>query len=468
MSRHVRLFVFLLALGLAVPQSTGAGGRQYSLSEQAKVRDLRIVMNQTEVLSFGEIIGSYAVGDPEIADVLPIRGSEAYIQGKRLGTTNLTVMSPDGVRRAVFNIEVTMNVKGISSAIRRAEPGADVEISTANGRIILSGTVPNAPSAARILEIVSKFVDDGSNVVNAMTIADSQQVMLEVRFLEVNRSLGKDLGVNWTARGPNGVAKVGNLPYYSPGADGTGSVLDPLKVIGSSSFATVLAQFAIGSVDIDLAIRALEAKGVTRRLAEPNLVALSGQQATFLAGGEIPYAVDQGDDRSTTEFKQYGVQLTFTPTVLRDGVINLKLVPEFSQPDFISLTSDGAPGLITRRAETMVELRDGQTFVIAGLLDGLNRRNVDQVPGFGSIPVLGTLFRSTEFQKRETELIIVVTPRIVKPMAPGTKITTPLDTLKPSSEADLFLNGQLERRPASAEPASTGSGPTGHILDIGG
>jgi pilus assembly protein CpaC len=162
------------------------------------------------------------------------------------------------------------------------------------------------------------------------------------------------------------------------------------------------------------------------------------------------------------------VQLTFTPTVLRDGVINLKLVPEFSQPDFSAASIDGPPGLITRRAETMVELRDGQTFVIAGLLDGLNRRNVDQVPGFGSIPVLGTLFRSTEFQKRETELIIVVTPRIVTPMAPGTQITTPRDTLKPSSEADLFLNGQLERKPLAAEPASAGGGPSGHILDIGG
>lgn len=458
----------VLAFGIAVPQPTGAGGRQYSLAEQAKVRDLRIVMNQTEVLAFDELIGSYAVGDPSIADVLPIRGSEAYLQGKKLGTTNLTVMSADGVRRAVFNIEVTMNLKGISSAIRSVEPAADIEITTANGRIVLSGNVPNAPSAARILEIVSKFVDDPSNVVNAMTIADSQQVMLEVRFLEVNRSIGKDLGVSWAARGPNGVAKVGDVPHWVPGSDGAPGSFDPLKVIGSSSFATVLAQFAIGSVDIDLAIRALEAKGVTRRLAEPNLVALSGQQATFLAGGEIPYAVDQGDDRSTTEFKQYGVQLTFTPTVLREGVINLKLVPEFSQPDFSSVSNDGAPGLITRRAETMVELRDGQTFVIAGLLDGLNRRNVDQVPGFGSIPVLGTLFRSTEFQKRETELIIVVTPRIVRPLAPGTQITTPLDTLKPSSEADLFLNGQLERRPLAAEPASAGGGPSGHILDIGG
>jgi pilus assembly protein CpaC len=455
------LALVLFSLVMSGHQGACAANKVYRLTEAAKVRNISVVINTTDVLMFEEVIGSYAVGDPEIADVLPIRGKEAYLQGRKLGITNLTVMSPDGVRRAVFNIEVTMNTSAIMRTIKRVEPTASVSIATNNGRVILTGNVPNASAAARILEIVSQFVDTPGDVINAMTIADAQQVMLEVRFLEVNRSIGKEVGVDWLVRSPDVVAKSGNSGIL----DG---LLDSASVIGSSSFAAVLAQFTVGAVNVDVAIRALEAKGVTRRLAEPNLVALSGQQATFLAGGEIPYLVAQDNGTNTTEFKKYGVQLTFTPTVLRDDVINLKLVPEFSQPDPSSISEEGEPALLTRRAETMVELRDGQTFVIAGLLDGFNQRNVDQVPGIGGIPVLGALFRSADFRKRETELIIVVTPRIVKPLTPGARLNTPLDTMKSSTEAELFLKGELERKPARKTAPAPKHGTTGHILDIGG
>lgn len=454
------LSALLLAQFMAL--SAFASGKVYKLTEAAEVRNISIVMHHTDMLQFDEIVGSYAVGDPEVADVLPIRGKEAYLQGKRLGTTNLIVMSADGTRRAVFNIEVMLNVRGISKTIKRAVPDANIDISTSNGRIILAGNVPDASSAARVLEITSKFVDSPDEVVNAMTIADAQQVMLEVRFLEVTRAMGKELGAKWLARSSS-------LSGASGGSElGGGGVLNPVKILegSSSSFASVLAQFTAGYFNIDVAIQALEAKGVTRRLAEPNLVALSGQEATFLAGGEIPFSVSQGDN-ARTDFKRYGVQLTFTPTVLRNGVINLKLVPEFSQPDFsgdVNSGSSGPPALLTRRAETMVELRDGQTFIIAGLLDGLNQRNVDQIPGIGDVPVLGALFRSAAFKKRETELIIVVTPRIIKPLIPGSPIASPLDTMKSSSESDLFLKGQLETRPKRPPSAK----PVGHILDIGG
>lgn len=459
--RALAFAMAFLSAAAGFPALSEAGKKIYRLSESAQVRDMSVTVHNTYVLMFDETIGSYAVGDPEIADVLPIRGKEAYIQGKKIGITNLTVMSADGVRRAVFNVEVTLNTQAIAKTIRRVEPSADISITTSNGRVILSGNVPDASAAKRIMEIVSQFVDSPDEVINAMTIDDAQQVMLEVRFLEVNRSIGKELGVNWLARSPNVIAKSGNSGIIN-------GLLDPAKVIGSSSFAAVLAQFTVGSVDVDVAIKALEAKGVTRRLAEPNLVALSGQQAQFLAGGEIPYLVAQDNDTNTTEFKNYGVQLTFTPTVLRNNVINLKLVPEFSQPDETQLTSDGQPALLTRRAETTVELRDGQTFVIAGLLDGFNQRNADQVPGIGDVPVLGALFRSADFKKRETELIIVVTPRIVRPLVPGAPVTTPLDTLTSSSESELFLNGELEKKPPRKQRPQKKGGTTGHILDIGG
>lgn len=457
-------------LGLLSSQDAWAGNKVYDLSETAKVRNITLVMSTTSVLMFSEEIGSYAVGDPDTADVLPIRGREAYIQGKKLGSTNLTVMSADGVRRAVFNIEVTLNVSGISKTIRKAEPAANIEISTANGRVILSGDAPDVPSAERIVEIVGKFVDAPSEVINAITIDKPQQVMLEVRFLEVSRSIDKGIGVNLYGQNrPNFLSKSGDpglAGLYCARCDAAGP--SALGVLGSSAFATIISRFAIGGLDIDAIIRALEEKGVTRRLAEPNLVALSGHEATFLAGGEIPYQVDNGDGGNTTEFRKYGVQLTFTPTVLRDGIINLKLTPEFSQPDTGGAPITGEPPLLTRQAQTMVELRDGQTFVIAGLLDGFNSRGVDQVPGIGDIPVLGTLFRSSSFQKRETELIIVVTPRLVKPMVPGTPLATPLDTLRSSTEAELFLAGELERKPERKNPTSPSVGVIGHILDLGG
>jgi len=267
-------------------------------------------------------------------------------------------------------------------------------------------------------------------------------------------------------KAPN-LVTLDNIQERETDLEGGGTVVDLVKLIGASSFGTALANFAVGAVDVDVAIRALEAKGVTRRLAEPNLVALSGQQATFLAGGQIPYAVAQDNNTNTTEFKDYGVRLTFTPTVLRDSVINLKLVPEFSEPDYSQTGQNGEPVILTRRAETMVELREGQSFVIAGLLEGINSRDVDQMPILGEVPVLGTLFRSSGFRKNETELVIVVTPRIVKPLAPGAPVTTPLDTLSSSSEAELFLNGELEKKPPRKQRPSK-KGGTGHILDIGG
>ena len=241
-------------------------------------------------------------------------------------------------------------------------------------------------------------------------------------------------------------------------------------------FATILANvLRSGNVSLDVMISALEEKGLVRRLAEPNLIALSGDTARFLAGGEFPVPqVQPGSAGSipliTTEFKKFGVQLAFVPTVLSRGVINLRVEPSVSELDFtnaVTISGTQIPALITRDARTTVELRDGQSFAIAGLLQTRSRRDLNQVPWIGSVPVLGALFRSSGYLQEETDLVVIVTPRLVAPAAPGQQLASPLDSRLPSNDVDFFLNGQPEVRKRYTDFVSTGGdlkGPYGHMI----
>jgi pilus assembly protein CpaC len=225
-----------------------------------------------------------------------------------------------------------------------------------------------------------------------------------------------------------------------------------------------------GGLSIDVALNALEQKGLARSLAEPNLVALSGDTASFLAGGEFPIPVPGSLGSVTLEYKRYGVGLAFTPTVLRAGLINIKIEPEVSQLDTahpIQVAGISVPPLIVRRASTTVELRDGQSFVIGGLLQNQSATAQDQLPWLGDVPVLGALFRSAEYQKKETDLAIIVTPHLVQPISPGTPVKTPLDGTLPANDIDFFLMGKSEITPADARMAVGQMQPnTGHILDL--
>lgn len=280
-------------------------------------------------------------------------------------------------------------------------------------------------------------------------------------MIEATRNLGRDLGVNWS------IADGGFRFSTLPGAS---------LVSGGIPFGTIIADFLAGGARVDVLIQALEEKGIARRLAEPNLIALSGQPASFHAGGEFPVPVvqettladDTADFVRSVEFKPFGVRLNFTPTVLADGVINLLIEPEVSEPDFANAVR-GIPSVSTRRARTTVELRDGQSLAMAGLMQSNHSRNVNQIPWLGDVPILGALFRSSGFQRNETELVVIVTPRLILPVPPGVALATPLDNLTASNDPELVLLGKLEVTKEHLHLIETGGnvrGPFGHILDL--
>jgi pilus assembly protein CpaC len=362
--------------------------------------------------------------------------------------------------------------------------------------------------------VAKSLVPDGT-VVNAMTVAPAQQVMLKVRFLEVERSASRELGVNWFGannagnRGFNtGLGGLGNIAGNagSPtqplgrigiGAGGpvdasgnavgsttTGSGAPGLPIFstagtllsGAAPFGIALANLASKGATLDVLLTAMETKGLIRRLAEPDLIALSGDSASFLAGGEYPVPVCQaastvgGACAVTIQYQPFGVQLSFNPTVLDNGIINLRLAPSVSELNFaqaVTINGFNIPSIDKREARTTVELRDGQSFSIAGLLQTDNRRNVAQLPWIGSVPVLGTLFGSKSFVASDTDLVVIVTPHLVAPAVPGQRLATPLDNAVPSNDVDFFLMGEMEQRKDFRAYVTSGGGiqgPYGHII----
>jgi pilus assembly protein CpaC len=425
--------------------------------------------------SFTDVI----VGDPEIADVNPLTDRAVSILGRKSGTTRVSMYGEGKRLVGVFDVGVTYDTTLVASEIARRFPYAKLRVSSVNGRIMLSGTAPDGPTVDKAVTIVKQF---GQDVINTVQVLQPQQVMLEVRFIEATRQAGRELGFQWNTFCNNGrcLANVGNrlpresLPVTQDGANTDrklSSIVAAGVLSGTAPFGFMLAKFIANGVQTDMMINALEQKGMARSLAEPNLVALSGDTASFLAGGEFPVPVPGGLGQVTIDYKRYGVGLAFTPTVLGDGLINLKIEPEVSQLDTsnpVQVAGISVPPLIVRRASTTVELRDGQSFVIGGLLQSVGQNQMQQLPWLGDIPVLGALFRSASYQKNETDLAIIVTPRLVRPAAPGDPIKTPLDTTLPVNDKDLFLLGKIETtRGFARKMANAGSRPySGHMLDL--
>jgi pilus assembly protein CpaC len=413
-------------------------------------------------LPFTDIV----VGDPLTADVAPLTDQTLYVLGRKLGTTNVTLFDDAKRLVAVIDIEVTHNTWELERALEEGLPNADIRIRTINGRVLLEGHVPSAPAAEKAMQIAAQFA--GEDVTNSLIVASPQQVNLEVRFIEASRQAGKELGVNLNLTdGGKGIATGGGVLPVPP------SPLPPLVGVstftGTLPFGTVLANILGNGISPDIVITALEQKKLARRLAEPNLTTLSGQPASFHAGGEFPVPVAQDEGDIEIEFKEFGVRLTFIPYVLDNGLINLKIEPEVSEIDptaSIRVAANGVliPGLSVRRASTTVELRDGQSFAIAGLLQSLNQKSSDQVPWLGDVPIIGTLFRSAAFQKRESDLVIIVTPRLVRPVGTQEQLHTPLDTTLSSNEPEFFLLGKHEVSKKQLDELYDGQ--YGHIIDM--
>ena len=425
-----------LLLG-AVGTVAEAGVAAIKFDGASKVQRMRIPVNKSDTIRLERPFTEALVGDSEVADVIPLTNQSLYVLGKKVGATRLTILDESKNVMGIIEIEISYDVVGIKAQIVDALPQARVKVNSMNGRIVLSGLVPDAPTLERAVSIAEQFAPGA--VVNSIGVSSSQQVMLEVRFIETTRNAARDLGINF-----NALSTKGRFSAQSNFPNPLGLGAFPANRI---PFGTMVARLLSNGASVDMIVQALEERGLARRLAEPNLIALSGDTASFLAGGEFPFPVGRDNDQITIEFKKFGVGLAFTPTVLADGLINLKIEPEVSEIDpnnTLRVNDTEIPSLITRRTKTTVELRDGQSFAIAGLLQSTNTKGIRQLPWIGRVPVLGALMRSASFEKKETELVIIVTPRLVRPAAPGQKLLTPFDKSVASNDVDFFVRGKME------------------------
>ena len=514
------LLASLMALGAALAwissaERTGAAERKSSsysssggvfISEMKDVQRVKVTVNKSRVFRVETPFNTIVAGSPEIADVRSISDHQIYVQGKQTGTTNVILFDNTMNQIGILDVEVGIDTGNLQTNIHTSTGTRGIRVSASEGQVVLSGTAADAVAAEKAMAIATGTVPKGGVVVNAMNVAAPQQVMLEVRFLEVARSAGRNLGVNLFAANANGTnvantglgaplpSAIGRAPIggvnssgSSPvGANPAGSIplLGTIGTLGTAATGTPVAPFGSlltsiirtsSGVSVDALITALEEKGLLRRLAEPNLIALSGDAARFLAGGEFPVPVASSPVAGalptvTIEFKKFGVELAFVPTVLSRGVINLRVEPSVSELDFtnaVTISGTTIPALTLRDARTTIELRDGQSFAIAGLLQTRNQEAISQVPWIGSVPVLGTLFRSSSYQQQETDLVIIVTPRLVAPAAPGQTLASPLDSRLPPNDVDFFLNGQMEVRKRYNDYVNAGGdikGPYGHMI----
>ena len=462
------------------------------------VRHIVIILHKSQTVSFTTPFKTASVASTDIADVTPLTDRSLYIQGKQIGTTSISVFDQNMQLVELLDLEVTFDTRTLQGKIRARTGSNSIRVSADNGEVVLSGVAADAVTADRAVSIAQSM---GAPIVNAMTVAPTQQVMMKVRFLEVARATERDLGVNWFVTNRNGTrgfstglgtpnigptttqtTTANNGTVTQSGATNTGgiSIIQSSGALASiatgSPFGVVLANLINGNTNIDVMISALETKGLVRRLAEPDLVAMSGDEARFLAGGEFPVpqvgATSAGFTTPTFEFKKFGVSLVFVPTVLNTGLINLRLAPEVSELDFanaVTISGTTIPSLVVRNARTTIELRDGQSFAIAGMFQSRNTRALDQVPWIGSVPILGTLFRSAAFQNNETDLVIIVTPHLVRPATPVDRLASPLDQRLPSNDVDYFINGQTEVPKRYSDYLTSGgnvNGPYGYILPI--
>lgn len=452
-------FIASAAIALSLTAAPAAMAQGYYSSSEAGLHagHLDVPLNKSQVLTVDRPFGKAMIGSEEIADIMPITNRSLYVLGKKMGTTSLTVYDKANNVISVVDIAVGPDIVSLRRQLSELIPGEPIGAKISNEAVVLTGVVSNGPAIGRAMELAKTYA--GDKVVNMMSVGASQQVMLEVRFSEISRQTGKQVGFSGFGFSDGGSfgAAVGNGAGLVPDPTGAG-VLKLDSIAGS--FGVFRKAFSVAGLNIDAVLDALERKGLVKTLANPTLISLSGETASFLAGGEFPVPVLQGNGGGgggggggngggiTIEFKPFGVGLAFTPTVLADGIINLQVEPEVSSIDpSASITVNGlvVPGLQTRRASTVLELRDGESFALAGLIRKDFQTTVRQVPILGSIPIIGTLFRSSGFQKGETELVIVVTPRLVQPIKANMPVALPTDRVQNPHELDLFLMGRTDK-----------------------
>ncbi len=390
----------------------------------SRASNLLVPLNKSRVIQLQAPVKKISVGNPEIADILTLRARQLYVLGKSLGTTNVLLWDNKDELIAAINIEVTHDLDGLRAQMSRLMPGESLDLGSAQGALILSGKASSAIQMDAAIRLAQSFSGE-SGVVNMMSVAGAQQVMIEIKVAEIARTLGKSFGVDLNAAHNRStrwsVGAVGGGALVDPGLDLVAGY--PLDIGDRGIFGNFMSNhFAFNSV-----LNAARQNGMAKILAEPTLTTLSGQEAVFLSGGEFPIPVPRGDEGITIEFKEFGVGVRFLPTVLASDRINLLLnvsVSDLIAANNVVIAQSGTsdffiPALSKRSASSTIELADGQTIAIAGLLSETTRDSIDKFPGLGDIPVLGQLFKSKEFIKGETELVILVTPHLAKPLPPG-------------------------------------------------
>jgi pilus assembly protein CpaC len=440
----LRSLLFAGLIAAAAPAA--AQSVHYDLASTSVLR-INLPVSQAVTVTMSDSVGKVVAADPGIADAQPITDRSIYLVGRTFGTTTVNLFSATGAPIGLLAVEVGADTADMARSIKAALPNSNVKVSAINGRVHLSGSVSDTVSKQKVLDIVAQY--GSPSIVDTMTLEGGQQVNLEVRILEARRDAGRELGVAWSGSvGPIGV----NVADTNTGT--------------FSSFMTNIISGGLG-IDLNVTIRALEGKGLVRTLAEPNLTTLSGIGASFLAGGQIPLRAADNDGNVKIEYKDFGVRLNFTPVVLDGDRIQIHLSPEVS--GIGGVTPGGDPIFNTRNLDATVELRDGQSFSVAGLLQSGTELNQDQLPWLGDVPILGSLFKSSSFQKHDTEMVVIVTPRLVQPTVPGQVLATPLDQTRPANDMEFFALGQMEVTPKMMDAFQKGSGiagPYGFIIDL--
>jgi pilus assembly protein CpaC len=452
---------------LAFPLAAVAQG------EGPRPTELVLEIRKGQLLRLPRPAAAVFVADPEVADVQAHSPTLVYVFGRRSGATTLYAVDENEDVLLRREVVVEHHLSSLQAVIHEVAPDSRIEVRSVDGGIILDGAVRDAVKAQELREIAGRYLGENETLINRLVVAAPTQVNLRVRVAEVSREVTKLFGINW-----EGIFSPGDFLFglATGRAFSSGGGFPFLRAtdaggVGNSFFGN----YTSGDVSVNGIIDALEREGLVNVLAEPNLTALSGETASFLAGGEFPVPVGQDDDNSITiQFKEFGVSLAFTPTVLNAGRISMRVRPEvsdLSEKGAIKLDDLVIPALSTRRAETTVELGSGQSFAIGGLISNSTRNNLDKVPGLGDLPVLGPLFRSTRFQRSESELVIIVTPYLVAPVG-GAQLATPRDGLEDPSDLQRLIEGRLARTYAQpgAEPAIAAGrrrlvGPAGFMLD---
>jgi pilus assembly protein CpaC len=458
---------------------------------------LEVKLGGSDLITASHPVKRVTIANPDVADVVVLSPREIYVYGKQVGYTSL-ILWEGGEGKTLLDVVVSLDLTSLKEKIHQLYPNDNIKVYGTETGIVLSGTVAGPEVVEQVLRLTQSYFPkegeggkgqqgtgrSGVGITNLLTVSGNQQIMLEVKFAEVTRNSDKEwqaaLGLGKLGSDFTGAAGVGSVvqPFEFPSAadvqqfgltpgpaifpgGGVGQSFESIPHFGNlvqfpssllMNFAGNPANIFVNINNFTAALRFLETEGLARVLAEPRLVTQSGQEASFLAGGEFPIPVAQDVNTITIEFKEFGVALRFTPVLLSDGKISLRVAPSVSEISSTSVIPSGivganfvVPNLSTRKLETNVQLHDGQTLAIAGLLQDNLRESVEKIPGLGDLPILGSLFRSTNYRQQKTDLLIAVTPHIVKPVKEGS-IEFPGEYMKPPNRYEFYLEGRLEGR----------------------